>query len=160
MRWNWLAVICLLTVMTSGAYRPLLDSGLGSADPAMILLAWLALIDRIPRVFVAIIFIGVVRIWMGIAEIPETFVPLLAVVFSVRMLRQVLDPYHRWKRFQILIPALLVGVLVQRYMLTGDLAGTTGLVFWSVLLSVVVAGLLFPILDLMSPLLSSARYPL
>ncbi|MGE4601496.1 MAG: hypothetical protein AAEJ65_01170 [Planctomycetota bacterium] len=160
MRLMWLVAICLLALMTTTAYRPLLDCTIATADPAMVLLAWLALIDRMPRILVAMTIIGLLRIWFGIAEIADTFVPLLAVIVSVRLLRQYLDPYHPWKRFQILVPALLVGVILQWILLTGSLVGAGELVLWSLLLSVVITGLLSPILDLMTPLLRSARYPL
>ena len=50
MRLMWLVAICLLALMTTTAYRPLLDCTIATADPAMVLLAWLALIDRMPRI--------------------------------------------------------------------------------------------------------------
>ena len=160
MRWKWLTVICLLAIFTGIAYRPILDSGMGIADPVMILLAWLALVDRISRVLIAITFIGLLRMWLGIGEIADTFLPLLGVIISVRLLRHLLDPYHPIKRFQIVVPALTIGVILQWALLTGEITSNTGLIVSGVLISLLFAALLLPILDLTAPLLRSARYPL
>ncbi|MGE4614120.1 MAG: hypothetical protein AAEJ46_07295, partial [Planctomycetota bacterium] len=50
MRVGWLITLTLLSIFTVGAYRPLVVYSGGIADPALIFLAWLALIDRWPRV--------------------------------------------------------------------------------------------------------------
>ncbi|MGE4619825.1 MAG: hypothetical protein AAEJ04_08475 [Planctomycetota bacterium] len=160
MRFRWLMVVCVLTLMTSAAYRPLLDTGFGLADPVMVMIAWFSLSDRLSRIFVALAVVSAVRIWLGIAELPDTVIPLLGIVITVRCLRLVLDPFHPMKRFQILLPAFLCGLILQRVLVVGSVAGAGYLMFFSVIFTALVAALLLPILDLVSPLLRSARYPL
>ena len=160
MRWKWLAVICFLTILTSGAYQPLFSSGFGMYDPLIVLLGWLALTDRISRIAVVVIAFSLLRTWLGIGEAAETVLPLVATVASVRLLRQLLDPHHPWKRFQILAPSFAVGVTAQWFFLTGGISENSGMIFSGVFLSVLLACLMLPILDLAAPLLRSARYPL
>ena len=85
--------------------------------------------------------------------------PLLLVLIAVRGLRQLLDPYHPWKRFQIVIPALLLGAVLQEFVLAGNLP-TISFVFQSCWVVALFVALLFPVLDLTTPLLRSARFPL
>ena len=159
MRVGWLITLTLLSIFTVGAYRPLVVYSGGIADPALIFLAWLALIDRWPRILLVGTAICLYRSIGGISSVIELVVPVAALILSVRWFRLVLDPYHRWKRFQILIPALLIAFVVQEWLLAGVVPGLFFVVngCW---LSVLVAALLFPVLDLVTPLLRSARYPL
>lgn len=160
MRWGWLFAICFLTSLTGGAYQPLFDSYLGMFDPLMIFIAWLALIDRMSRIIVVVVALTLLRVWFGIGTFSETAIPLVGVVASVRMLRQILDPYHPWKRFQILVPSFIVGIVSHWFLLLGDLSGSVSTVVAGLSVSLIFAGLMLPILDLSAPLLRSARYPL
>ncbi len=160
MRWKWLAAVCVLTILTTGAYQPLFSSVFGMQDPALIVLGWLALTDRLSRVAVVLVAFSVLRINFGIGEVVDTVAPLLAMVVTVRVLRQLLDPYHPWKRFQILAPSFVVAVTIQWFLLTGGIVDSTGMILSGVFLSLLFAGLMLPILDLATPLLRSARYPL
>jgi hypothetical protein len=159
MRVGWLITLTLLSIFTVGAYRPLVVYSGGIADPALIFLAWLALTDRWPRILLVGSVICLYRSIGGISSGFEIVCPVAAMILSVRWLRQVLDPHDRWKRFQILIPALLIASVVQEWLLAGIAPGLFFLVHgcW---LSILVTALMLPVLDLVTPLLRSARYPL
>jgi hypothetical protein len=159
MRVGWLFTLTLLSLLTVGAYRPLVAYSGGIADPALIFLAWLALIDRWPRILLVATMICLYRSIGGISSVIELVGPVAALILSVRWFRLVLDPYHPWKRFQILIPALLIAFVVQEWLLTGIAPGLFFLVHgcW---LSILVTALMLPVLDLVTPLLRSARYSL
>ena len=140
MRVGWLITLTLLSIFTVGAYRPLVVYSGGIADPALIFLAWLALIDRWPRILLVGSVICLYRSIGGISSGFEIVCPVAAMILSVRWLRQVLDPHDRGdqqSRDQNLKPLPAV-------------VGIENL----------VTALMLPVLDLVTPLLRSARYPL
>ncbi|MEE2858038.1 MAG: hypothetical protein VX949_11660 [Planctomycetota bacterium] len=159
MRLGWLITLTLLSIFTVGAYRPFVVESGGVADPALIFLAWLALVDRWPRLLIVGFVICIYRSLGGISSAVEVVFPVAALILSVRWFRQLLDPHHRWKRLQILIPALLIASMVQEWLLAGVVPGLIFLVHgcW---LSILFTALMLPVLDLAAPLLRSARYPL
>ncbi len=159
MRIGWLITLTMLALLTVGAYRPLVVESGGIADPALIFLAWLSLVDRWPRILIVGGVICLYRSVGGISSGVELIIPVAALILTVRWFRQVLDPYHRWKRFQILIPALLMAAVFREWLLAGVVPGLFFLVHgcW---ISIVITALMLPVLDLVTPLLRSARYPL
>ena len=159
MRIGWLITLTTLALLTVGAYRPLVVESGGIADPALIFLAWLSLVDRWPRILIVGGVICLYRSVGGISSGVELIIPVAALILTVRWFRQVLDPYHRWKRFQILIPALLMAAVFREWLLAGVVPGLFFLVHgcW---ISIVITALMLPVLDLVTPLLRSARYPL
>ena len=159
MKVGWFTIILVLTIFTTGAFRPLMVKTAAVADPLLILLVWFALVDRWPRIVVVLSVICIYRLYGGISTPLEVLAPLLVVLIAVRGLRQLLDPYHPWKRFQIVIPALLLGAVLQEFVLAGNLP-TISFVFQSCWVVALFVALLFPVLDLTTPLLRSARFPL
>ena len=159
MRAGWFTILLLLTIFTTGAFRPLLVNTAASADPLLILLAWLALIDRWPRIIVVVAVISVYRVFGGISTPFEVLTPILMITFAVRSLRLWMDPYHPWKRYQIVIPALVLGAAIEEWILAGYLPSVS-FVFQSCWIAALCGALMMPILDLTTPLLRSARYPL
>ena len=107
-----------------------------------------------------LLLVALLRIAGGVAGPVETLVPILAAIGTVRLLRGWIDPYDHRKRFGVVLPAITVAHLAHRWILTTPLEG--GLLPFSggLLLATLSALMLFPILDLATPLLRSARYPM
>ncbi len=159
MRFSWLFLIMILATFTGVAFRPLLQPALGMADPLLIFVCWMALVDRWPRLLLMIVVVAAHRCLGGITTPVDAVVPLLCTVLTVRFLKTVFDPHHPYRRIQIILPSLLIGVSVQESMLSGVFP-TFQMMFPALLLSAVVTAILLPVLDIVRPFLKSARYPL
>ena len=159
MRWPILLVLSGLALLSSSVYAPLLGSAVFVADPAFVLLAWICLVDRWPRILLVSVAIFCFRIGNTIASPLEVLGPLISIVLVVRLVRSSISPHDRWRRMFIIIPALLLAGFTCRQSMASDLEWGFSGFFADGALAFIVAAIMFPLLDLTRPLLKSARYP-
>jgi len=152
-------LIMILATFTGVAFKPLLQPALGMADPLLIFVCWMALVDRWPRLLLIVVAVAAHRCLVGITSPVDAMLPLLCTVIAVRVLKTVFDPYHPYRRLQIILPSLLIAISVQESLLSGVFP-TFHMLFPAIILSAVVVAILLPVLDVVRPLLKSARYPL
>ncbi len=155
---------CLLLIALATATQislaPLLAGGADSVDVPLILLLWFAGVDRWSRV-VAIGGVIVISRLIGGASAPlPVILPLAAATLWMRFARHGVDPRDPGRRIALVAIALVVASLVQRLHHASPWNGAIDSWATGVLLGTVAALLLFPVLDLTTPLVRSADYPM
>lgn len=160
MRVGWLLLLLLLAQLTAIAYRPLLGGGVDTVDPVLLLLVWFSLVDHPRRLALLLLLVVTTRVVGGVAGAAEALIPLLAALATTRVLRGWIDPYDPYKRFGVVVPAIAVAHLGHRWLLMSPAEGGPLLFFGGLLVASLSALMLFPILDLATPILRSARYPM
>ena len=154
-----LFLLLVLSLLTSSAYGPLLGSGLLVADPAMIFLAWVCLADRWPRILAVATGLAIYRLSGTVASSWEVVAPLLVLIVTVRLIRMWISPFDRWRRLGIVTLALLAAGNSSQWLVASHLGRGVQGVFADSMLALIVAAVMFPLLDLTRPMLKSARYP-
>lgn len=159
MKFPALFLLLFLSILTSSTYGPLLGSHLLVADPAMVFLAWVCLADRWPRIVVVAVGLAIYRMSGTIASLLEVIAPLLVLIVTVRLIRMGISPYDRWRRLGIVTLALLAAGSSSQWLVASHLGRGVQGFFADSLLALIVAAVMFPLLDLTRPMLKSARYP-
>ena len=154
-----LFLLLVLSLLTSSAYAPVLGPGLLVADPAMIFLAWVCLGDRWPRIVAVAIGLAIYRLSGTVASLLEVIAPLLALIVTVRLICMGISPFDRWRRLGIVTLALLAAGILGQWLVASHLGRGIQGFFADGLLALIVAAVMFPLLDLTRPMLKSARYP-
>ena len=154
-----LFLLLFLSLLTSDAYGPLLGPAALVADPALVFLAWISLADRWPRILAVFFGLSVYRLTGSVATPLEVMAPLLTVVLVIRVIRMGISPFDRWRRLGIVTLALLTAGVLSQWLVASHLGRGFQGFFADGLLALIVAAVLFPLLDLARPMLKSARYP-
>lgn len=154
-----LFLLLVLSLMTSSAYGPLLGPAVLVADPALVFLAWISLIDRWPRILVVLCGLIAYRLSGSIASPLEVCAPMLIAVLVIRVIRMGISPFDRWRRLGIVTLALLSAGTLSQWLVASHLGRGFQGFFVDGLLALIVIATMFPLLDLTRPLLKSARYP-
>ncbi len=154
-----LLLLLFLSILTSDAYAPLLGPAVLVADPALVFLAWICLADRWPRILTVVFGLSIYRLTGSVATPVEVIAPLLVVVLVIRVIRMGISPFDRWRRLGIVTLALLTAGSLSHWLVASHLGRGFQGFFADGLLALIVAAVLFPLLDLTRPLLKSARYP-
>ena len=149
MKWTMLFLLTALSIWTSYVYSGVIGSSLSLLDPVLILLAWFCLQDEWPRILAV----------SAIATPLEVVIPPLALIFTIRMLSGGISPFHSWRRFLIVVPALCLSHLISKFILFRVFDLSIERILLDVALAFIVSATMFSVLDVIRPLLKTAKYP-
>ena len=154
-----LFLLLVLALLTSAAYSRPLGPSVLVADPTLVFLAWICLVDRWPRILAVLGGLLLYR-WSGtIAHPIEVWAPPILMVLVIRIIRLGISPFDRWRRLAIVVPALLSAGLISQWLVASHLSRGWPGFFEDGLLALMVAAVMMPLLDMTRPILKSARYP-
>lgn len=160
MRLGWLILLLLLAHLSALAFRPLLGGGADAVDPVLLLLIWFALVDHPRRLLLLLLLVVTSRVLGGVSGVSEALIPLLSALLTTRVLKNWIDPHDHRRRFAVVVPAIAIAHLCHRWLLLSPGDGTPILFLGGLVVATLSALMLFPILDLATPILRSARYPM
>ena len=159
MKWSMLFLLTALSIWTSYVYSGVVGSSILLLDPVLILVAWFCLQDEWPRIFAVSVMILLYRFSLTIATPLEVVVPPLALIFTIRMLSGGISPFHFWRRFLIVVPALCLSHLISNFILFRVFDLSIERILLDAALAFIVSATMFSVLDVIRPLLKTAKYP-
>ncbi|MFQ5655903.1 MAG: hypothetical protein ACE5GW_14390 [Planctomycetota bacterium] len=158
MRFGALLMLLALSVATGLSLRPLWFRGPATVDPPLLLLLWLALTDRRLRIYVAAGILAALRAHLGLSSLLAALLPLAAAIEAVLLMRRWVHLRDPWRRLPVTGLAASAAILLHHLLLDAP-PGTLAIdLLLGALLSTLSAAILFPILDLVRPLIRSARF--
>ncbi|MCI0652251.1 MAG: hypothetical protein L0Z55_10255 [Planctomycetes bacterium] len=157
----WLVLVLFLGVATDWVYRPALALGVASIDFPLLVILWLAISDRRPRIHLAVLFVALYRAWDDDVSLLIPWLPLASaaeLMLGARTFVHLRSFYARTASLALLsFTAILIEAWMSSFAISFTLARSAA---WGGVLASLSALLLFPILDAAKPLLRSVRYPL
>ena len=156
-----LATLLLLTLASDLIFRPFWPDRWGAPDLLLLFVAWLASIDRRPRVYLVVLMVGITRSLYSVDSFPLSWAPLLITAECQFFFRRWVHLRAPIRRLPVLGVTIAIASASVGYLLTHSAdAALVIACSWAGLYAVVAAAILFPILDFFAPLLRSPRYPM
>lgn len=156
-----LCVILGLALCTDIVFGPSTRFGFAYLDAPLLVLLFLAQRDRRPRIYVTLFVIACTRSAFGIDELPLAWLPLALAVETQQLFRLSVHLRDPWRRLPVLAVGLVAAGCFRAYLhswMPPSMVLQVGL--QGAILGTLCGVILFPILDLIAPLLRSHRYPL